>query len=683
MTDNIKNAMPFVYYTGTQDVSARAPVTVDEPRAIHTPFIFTLAERGETTPFIGHGDGLKVMLGTKTFDPSSPYYNHATALLDVMNQNANACMVERIKPSGAKTATLQVCIDLLATEVPTYQRLPSGAFELDADNAKIPTGTTVPGFVGKYVIRPVTGALGTTKETVGSLVDGAVQSRLIPLFEFEVSSFGKFGDNYGIKMYPLYNTGTSPVDEELVISEKSLLVRMEIVERVNPRTSPVVVRTLAGAPSVDFMLKPKTLNARVNREMFIDKVALKAYRDLKDRSTGVPAFGPFSTIYTYHTNVAMVSGLIYNAEKELSDLGSTAPEDVFLADIFQGRTLGGYAYHSFVLKGVLDGGVSMNAESIHYCSGGNDGDLSLEAFDAAVAAKLSNFGSGEYLYGNKARYPFSAFYDTGFGMDTKLMIPKILAVRPNAHIALACQTFGAPLNSIVDDSSVGIGLRAAIRSQPESAYFGTSACRGIVVAHAGRLANSTYEEYLPGVFEIAIWRAKYLGAGDGKMKSAYAYDGDPGNRVKYMVDLTNLDKPTNVRNRDWDNGIVWFEDFDTRDAFCPAVQTVYDDDSSILNNDINMQIVCELNTVAFQVWKRLTGNARLTNDQFIKRSNELLNQYIQFRFDGRGVFVPETFYTPADDARGYSWSCRIHFYGNNSKTVATSTVVTHRLEDLK
>lgn len=684
MTVSIKNGTPYIYYTGTDDQSVRAPVVVNEERPMHMPYIFTFAERGETTPFYGVGPGLTAMLGAKTFDPRGKFYNHPTLLLDLMNQNANACMVERLKPVGAKTSTIQLAVDLLATTIPTYKRLPSGAFELDVDGAKIPTGTTVPGFIGKWISRVVPdGKIGVAVTEVGDQTDGATQSTIYPIMEFEVSSFGAFGDNVGIKLYPTYTTGSSPVDEELVRGEGALLLKAEFFERTNPRISPNVIRTLSGAPDLSFMFKPDTLNERTNTEYFVDDVLLPAYRDLKDYSSGVPAFGPFRQIHVYHDNLEEVSKSVHGTEKGLSDIGDDTDEDYFLANIFQAKDLDGYAYHSYLLKGVLDGGISLDADSIHYCQGGADGDVSDQALNDLVKAKLETFGKGEYLYGNKARYPFSAFYDTGFDMPVKLLIPNILGVRPNVHVALSTQVTGAVPNSISEDSSVAIALRTALRSQAESTFFGTPCCRGVVVGHAGKIAGSNFKKFVPGVFELAIWRAKYMGAGNGRMKSAEAYDQSPNNQVRFMTDMTNLDKPFEVRNKDWDNGLVWFEDFDTRTAFCAGVQTVYDNDSSILNNDINMQIMCELNTVCFMVWRELTGNAKLTQEQFIQRSNEKLTSYIQFRFDGRGVFEPETFFTPADVARGSSWSCRINFYGNTAKTVATATVVTHRLEDLK
>jgi hypothetical protein len=121
---------------------------------------------------------------------------------------------------------------------------------------------------------------------------------------------------------------------------------------------------------------------------------------------------------------------------------------------------------------------------------------------------------------------------------------------------------------------------------------------------------------------------------------------------------------------------------DRRTLFIPAFQTAYDDDTSVLNSDINMQIAVELNKVCFRVWRELVGNGKLTNAQFIQRSNELIVEYTKNRFDGRVVIVADTFYSRDDVTRGYSWHANIHMYANTLKTLGQSTIVTHRMSDL-
>ena len=77
------------------------------------------------------------------------------------------------------------------------------------------------------------------------------------------------------------------------------------------------------------------------------------------------------------------------------------------------------------------------------------------------------------------------------------------------------------------------------------------------------------------------------------------------------------------------------------------------------------------------------GNAKLTNAQFAALSDQYILEDTEGRYDGRVVIKPYTYYTPADELRGFSWHCEIHMYANNMKTVGVMTVVTHRMEDLK
>jgi hypothetical protein len=140
-------------------------------------------------------------------------------------------------------------------------------------------------------------------------------------------------------------------------------------------------------------------------------------------------------------------------------------------------------------------------------------------------------------------------------------------------------------------------------------------------------------------------------------------------------------KSANIRSRDWDTGLVWVQNYDRRSLFSPGVQTVNDDDSSDLNSAINMMVAVDLEKVADRTWRDLTGISYLTPGQFIERSNRLIEERTRARFDGRVIVVPETFYTSNDEQRGYSWSCNIHMYAPNMKTVGTFTIVARRIED--
>lgn len=237
-------------------------------------------------------------------------------------------------------------------------------------------------------------------------------------------------------------------------------------------------------------------------------------------------------------------------------------------------------------------------------------------------------------------------------------------------------------NNATDENNMAVALRTAAAVYPESEIYGTPVCRVVIVGRSGRLINSQYRRILPLTIDVADKVSKYMGAGTGRWASGQAFDESPNNQVSLFRDINITWQNEATYNRDWDNGLVWVQNFDRRRQFYPAYQTVYPDDTSVLNSAITMMACCELEKVSQRVWRELTGRSNLTRDQFIDRSNALIQEKVRDRFDGRFVIQPETFFTEADNARGYSWGTKIHIYANNMVTVGSFTVVAHRMEDL-
>lgn len=238
-------------------------------------------------------------------------------------------------------------------------------------------------------------------------------------------------------------------------------------------------------------------------------------------------------------------------------------------------------------------------------------------------------------------------------------------------------------NTISQETAYAVLLRTMASTFPESEIYGTPVCRVSIVGHCGKLLNTTYRGgILPLTIELADKVSRYMGAGTGNWTNGFAFDENPNNVVSNFRDINHIWKPAATYNGDWDAGLVWVQSFDRRSVFFPGLQTAYPDDTSVLNSIITVAACCFLEKVSQLVWRLLSGNSSLTNGQFIERSDRLINENVKDRFDGRFVIVPETFYTAADEQRGFSWSCKIHIYANNMKTVGSMTVVAHRMSDL-
>lgn len=681
----IKNAAPRAILNGIKDESGRAPVYQPEARPTHMPHVFLFAQRGPLVPQVVVGDSLVSTYGAESFDYRSKYATHQTVLINTVNGRGNMMVAQRVVAEDAAIAALVLWADYVADDVPDFQRADNGRFLLDAEGKRIPTGQTVPGIRVRYEISGLEADqdLHTLVPRVGTLVaesDGT-QSTMVPLHAWRVSSHGSFGDLVGIRLSSPTIDSSSPVNDELIETARAYMYRLAMVERPSINSLPVVKETLYGDQFIDFTYKPGVINTKTDTEVSVDDILLQSWN--QEASNGLPpTIGLINDQHVYFDNIEDLLTKIQENES-LHGLVSESVDDLHMVNFIGGHDYNGTPYYSLVIEGPSAGGILLNENSTHYALGGSDGTMDFETFDRLVGDICANYGEGEYHFLDSAVYPQSIIWDSGFSLETKKKLLTVLGRRKDIAVILSTQDVSQPQNSNSEESSIAVSLRTAARMFPESEIYGTSVCRAMVVGHSGYLVNSKWKQLTPLTIELADKCAAYMGAGDGVWKSRAKFDISPANQVTMFRGVNSTYKKANVRSNDWDAGLVWVQNFDRRSQFFPGLQTVYDDDTSILNSMFNMLIAVELEKVAEITWRQLTGISGLTENQFITRSNRLIEEAVKGRFDNRVVIVPDTFVSEADQQRGFSWGCNIVMYGNNMKTVGSFTIVARRREDLE
>lgn len=674
------NAAPTAILNGIQDLSGRQvdPAPVELP--IHLPHVLILAERGPLDALmLSSSDALRIY-GDKTFDYRKEFAKHTTALAkECFFPNANQVVFQRVVSADAKVATIGFGLDIVEEELTVWERNADGTYALDQDGNKIDTGTTITGHRARWTTyNPTVDQIGK-KVIQDGLLGSTVASKIYPMFELPVSGFGKYGKNIGVRLWAPTVNDSTPLNDTIVSELGAFLYRIAFLERSDEKSTPLLQRGLDGQTYVDFSLLPGAYYEATASSYDADEVVIPSYRDI-DRSTGyAPEYGPFSQFHIYKDNVALIQELIFATEESHQSWDPATPYRVNIVGAYDEN---GVPYHTFVLDDVFAGGLSLNESSVYYAAGGADGATDEAAFDELCYNEFNNYGTLNNEFLDIARFPQSVIYDSGFTIKTKKALTKVLAARKDIWVAASTQDVNQAANDVTTESSMAIALRTAFEMQPEATLYGTSVVRGIVCGHAGYLINSEYKKLVPGVFEVAYNLARWAGAGDGRLKGRYSPDVDPNNRVKLLRDLNCTWKPTRVRNKDWDNGMIWFQSYDHLSLFCPALQTVYKDDTSILNSLLNMVICVEVQKVCFRTWRQFTGRSNMTNAQYEEASDAAITAGCRGRFDERVVIVPETYHTTRDTQMGYKSSANVHVYGNNMKTVAEFTVVAHRLEEL-
>lgn len=547
-------------------------------------------------------------------------------------------------------------------------------------------------------------------ESLASLPEHWVEENkdVYPIMEFEASWFGSQGNNLGVCLYAPTTADRSPVSDKTIKDQLSYLFRIEFYERQNPFSTPVVVPNIYGDAYTTFSFKEGAFDkANGNTDLFIDTMLLDQYRNLNPVAGRAPTYGPFNQLHVYHANVKKIVEMIYEEEIKVNPRlkvmakdshtqeSKKAEEAAYLINFVSGFDHDGVEYVTYEVDWSTTPLTNGEAQFFPsrsnriFAMGGNDGEMSDEQFDLDVREVFTNMGTSKEAYKieDMAQYPVRCFYDVGYTMKTKEKMFRVLGLRPDVNLTMS------PHDVITKRTRQELREARSMKSKlaflkqlnlwaenyPESTIFGTSVMRCVFPTNIGRLMNSDWMKEVPSTIEIQEMRSRYMGSPDGIFKPGYHYDESPNNVISLLKELDDLAVFGSLREQMWAEGGVWFQNKRRNVPFCPAVQTAYKDDTSVLNSDINMQIVCEINYICFEVWTELTGSSRYTNDQFVARSDALIAQRCRDRFDNRVLITPRTTLTRQDQERAWSWTCYVDAELPNMRTVARNTVVAHRI----
>lgn len=673
---SMASSLPRTEVLGFKDVSGRGQPLEIVNLPIFLPFCPLLTSWGPSDAAnLVSGEGFSTIYGADNFYPGSPFLSHQAAMLQKVLQTGAMALVRRMKPADAKTATLRIWADIVADKIDQYERNVDGTFKR-TNGELVPTGEKLDGFrVRFHVDEPGEDNLRQGSRTTGTLVNEEGQpSTMYPLIDVEARFFGAKGSNIGLRLTAPTTLSSTPADAELSEEQGAYPYRLALVERVNKNSTGQVLMNLNGEPFVEFTLKTGVVDPKTNINYSYDKRILKAFEN--NDPEVFSGYGPLKSFHVYDAEVKAVAELLYSTEQDYGLIdGEVTPEHTI--NIFGATNINGVPYYSVKLEGPAAGGVLFGDNSTHWLLGGADGTVSPAAYDQMVADELNVFGEGEIPYADRASYPMSAFIDSGFTLSTKRLMGNIMAVRPDVWVLASTQDVLEPLNTPEEDSSIGATLRNALALIPESEFYNTGACRAVVMKHAGTYLDSEYNGILPFTIDFAVKVATYMGS--ERMRTGFAPDNSFYRVVTRFVEHNAKFRHVKPRNTDWQAGISSAEPFDHRgQVFFPGIQTVYHDNTSVLNSFFPMAICCHLNRIGELAWRMFTGDSRMTAGEYAVNVDRFIEGQIKDKYDGRADITPRSHYTPADTQRGYSWHTDIEGLFDGMKTVEVLTVAAGR-----
>lgn len=669
---------PHYKFLGIQDNSIPVITPTVESVPQHLPFFMGLAAWGTTHATYNDGSLFTRRYHEKTLAPRSKWNNITTPFIEGCLGAPNPIFFKRLEMPNSATSGLTIAFDVLETELPLYEVDDNGNFIITAEGDMVPTGDTA---IGLSIIPMVTAldfaSMGDGTRVPGTQTANGVTSEIYKIKDLPARYFGELGNGIGVRISSPRNTSVSSVDVDLMESQKAYIHSLEIVLQEDLRTAPVPWTTFFGARSVDFSLKPGAYNPLTGQDLY-----LPLRYDSQYVNEDYDVDGPFKDIVTYQDNIDMLLEKMQTVESAVNPRVSADPEDMYLMNLFQASDVDGIPYQAIVMGDSLNNYPEFTEINTHYLVGGSDGDMTRDNFEAEVERQLSNFGSLDDKFKDIARFPFSTFYDVGFGMPVKRAMSNLMSARSDVDIVSAPFIADASPMTISEEISIAIALRAHYRLVPESTVYGTATCRAVIMGQQARIANSTWTKTVPTTYELMMKRAKYMGAEDGYRKNEFLYTTHPRNRIEYLrnKDISDTWAEDNVRNVQWVTGLVNISSSGMSENFFPAIQTIYDSSESILNSERIMTITGVIKRYAFRIWTELVGNDELTEKQFIERSNQRIIEMCLNRFGKNILIRPET-YMSTDGGKA-TWNTRIHLGAPHQKLANNITVVSHSYEDL-
>lgn len=677
----LTKATPRPIQDGIKDDSARAIPLEPQARPQYLPIFGVQAKKGPLTTKYTASSAMLETYGGDTFDEAKKYYSHQTAAVNTAAGNGQIIGLRRLADSNALPAGFCLAVEYMTEELPVYEREPDGGLVLDVNQDPVPVEPAqfVTGIKKRLVmIDNITAEnYRSQAERPGTLTNNAGDASTIVPIASAVTEVGEYGNNVGFRFWAPTLTTNDPADEFVAEDQRTMLYRWQWYTREDEKSSAQLKLTLLQGRSVDFSLRKGATNPRTNQSF--DKQ--RTYKLYERKGSGVVNVdGPVKHFHFYEQNIEALLELFYTTELAAAESQGQVSR---LSDKHEINLLGAEDFSGTPFYGIeqVAGGLMMDDQTTHYLQGGDDGQVDEATLDTLMREWLrKSWDDPEEPLNDWAQHPFSRLVDTGFSLDTKYAMLDTLGRRGDFGIDICTQDLSQAENDIEAELSMGRSLRTRALLSPESLLHGTETCRVSIWGGMGTFIDSLFGRRLPTIIDIVDKCSKYLGAGTGIPNAAERPTDRENNSVAKVTDVTHTYLADAIKDTYWDIGINYCQYRDTSDLFWPAYQSVYSDDTSVLNSHFVMMNLIDVKKQMNYHWSINTGDDRLTDPEFYERSNADFGELVEARYDGRLDLTWNTVKTPADTVRGFSWTLDVQAAASNMRTVGQYNLTATRRE---
>lgn len=726
------NAAPMNVLYGTQDLSTKTLPVVPRNLPQHLPLFYIQSERGRPGRSLVNPEELTFIYGDNTFG-NTRFSNHQSFYAETTAAEANVMMIHRLTNGVGAGIRLYILIrDEI--ELDNYLRNDDGSYQTDSEGPI--TNTTRPlvnGVEFRWALgdasassltspaSPTDALPGVSKDTLGKGVSFThVDSEGIEWTAYPITDLlqheGAYGNNVGIKLY----ADPSAINVNDAKENKTYPYTFEILERVNIDSIGKTKPTILGERSPEVNFHPES-------DSNLSEVVTYGYQNIEDTRYRL-LYGDFSDQnHVYQNYVKTVTQIMMGREYEhrydmdlnteydtLSGLQTDLNDSDFineysyLINMVNGLDLYGAPYYTVVQSPAnAVPQISLTSITPIYAVGGDDKIMNNTDYERAVREDIANYQDCQHVYQDLARGVETFFYDSGFSMDTKLVLGKFISQRPDTYLIL--QTHSDTRDALgstpydpndeddqpddyifpevsnltnAEEIDRADKITNAMSLYPESTYFGTPTVRYVLMSNSMKLRNSTWKERIGLSYYILRRSAARFGAGNGKWKADRNFSRAPRNIITEGYDVNVSWLPTDTRVRYWDAELNFVQTYDYDNLFVPAVQSGYTDDTSVLNGYAPGVCLANLYRVSYEAWREFSGADDLRDVDLRRLVTDFVLNKIDGKYDSQFLIDVSVETTELDSLRGYSWYLIFKLGANNLKTVQQVRIDAYRFDEL-
>jgi len=696
----VVNAYPRTINHGTKDNSKGKVPYVDMPLPQFLPKIYIMNDRGPVTPQLALGSVLVSLYGSDVTNEDSKFYKHQNILFNAVYGNGGFGMVHRLVDSNVanKKANVALYLDILEDDIDVYKRHVDGSIDYDSDGNPVKDDNNSPfkGYRVKWIAEVND---GTDEEGKLSIKDGTMtdsdnnKSTMYPIFEFRAADPGSFYNNIGFA-FDAYDD--AEVNKKLLEDYKTFPLKAVMYKRADKFSSPVIERTNFDAPVMKIGTKPGAKDPVSKAKLGLNSLTDQYYRKFDYKEVEAP--------FVYQDNLDTVLGKLYDKESQWRDKTVDTVEENnfpvatwydFLSDVSDSdqkyllnpvtfRTLGRTPYFGFVhdtdsadtASNQTDVTLSKNLPI--FLGNGEDGDISDDTFESLIRDEMVKYLDKNGPYYDSAINVESVIIDTGFTFETKKALADFITVRKDTFAIIGTHTFnknGKTL-SLAEERAIGVALNSRFQLALESDYFNTPVMRAVIVAGSGKYVNSVNNDRFPLTVALAEKMAKMMAA--PKWDKEAIFDKGEDDVISTMVDVEPKTIPESVRENFWGINLIYPQPLDRTTYVFPALQTVYPDSTSVLNNVFTVFAIVYIYKVGYEAQRRFSGNVALTSAALLADVDAFINGKLSEAFAGMFDVSASSTLTDFDKATGYSWTTNVKISSSVMKTVMTLNVGAYR-----